>query len=155
MKQTHLLFTYGTMLSGIYNNGRIQGSTLLGKAETCEPYAMVGKRYPRQIPYVDRAPEGHAMHRYATNIQGEVYKLDDATLAIVDRAEGHPFVYKREYVWVRLANGVTVRAIMYLHPVGFKYGMPVPSGNFRDFYKPVVHKQQGHFEGQHWGRLAV
>ena len=53
--QSNLLFTYGTMMSDCYNNGRISGeSKKLGTGFTCEPFIMVAKRTPRQIPYIDR-----------------------------------------------------------------------------------------------------
>lgn len=149
MNEPILLFTYGTMRSECYNNGRIKGSKFIGHAVTCEPMVMVAKTHPRQIPYVGRVADTHHLHGNEMPIEGEVYLIDRATLQRVDRAEGHPYVYEREYCYVRMfENGEVLKCYIYVYDVEETEYKPVPTGDFMDFYSPEKHKQQRHYEGK-------
>ena len=118
--QSHLLFTYGTMMSDCYNHGRISAqSNNLGAGFTCEPFVMVAKRTPRQIPYVGRVPsvDYDNLNGKETPIFGEVYEIDSLNLwREIDRAEGHPYFYQREIVKVRMTTGVVLECWCIVKP---------------------------------------
>ena len=86
-----LLFVYGTLRTGGANHGLLAGARLVGAARTVERYAL----FVDGIPFLAPAP---AVHR----VRGEVYAVDAATLAEIDRLEGHPTWYERRPVAVVL-----------------------------------------------------
>ena len=143
-----LLFTYGTMRKNCYNNGRIGKAKFICEGVTCEPFIMVAKDNPRQVPYVGRVPSDDRLHGQELPVVGEVYLLDRQTLAIVDRAEGHPFVYERETCSVRLFDGTITKAFIYVHEVSEGVHEFVPTGDFLDYYDEEIHLKQGHNHGE-------
>jgi gamma-glutamylaminecyclotransferase len=86
-----LLFVYGTLRRGGPNHALLAASRLVGVATTVERYAL----FVDDFPYLAPAP---AVHR----VRGEVYAVDAATLAAIDRLEGHPTWYERRPVAVVL-----------------------------------------------------
>jgi gamma-glutamylaminecyclotransferase len=83
------VFVYGTLLRG-YGNHRLleQGRALfLGRARTAPQYTLVSLG-----PFPGLIAEG------ATAVHGELYAVDDETLAALDRLEGHPRFYARKRV---------------------------------------------------------
>ena len=62
-------------------------------------------------------------------IHGELYRVSPTRLAALDRLEGHPHVYRRSRVPVRVKEGPTVDAWLYFHldPTG----LIDPSGRYR------------------------
>lgn len=96
-----LVFVYGTLKEGHGNNHVIQSENTVkkGAAVTEEKYTM----YRSGIPYVDKTKE-------TSIISGEVYEIDQMTLARVDRLEGYRpnnhegSWYKREAIPVRLVD---------------------------------------------------
>ena len=86
-----LLFVYGTLRRGGPNHPLLAGARLVGAATTVERHAL----FVDDIPYLAPVP---AVHR----VRGEVYAVDAATLAEVDRLEGHPGWYERRAVRVVL-----------------------------------------------------
>ncbi|XP_045208473.2 gamma-glutamylaminecyclotransferase C-like [Mercenaria mercenaria] len=91
-----LIFVYGTLKSGEPNYHLMQNETSgvcipRGIAYTKEKYPLVvASRY--NIPYLlDKPGTGH-------NVQGELYKVDAAQLAFLDRLESHPKLYVRKDV---------------------------------------------------------
>lgn len=98
----HLLFVYGTLRSGECNHHLLETSQLLGSHETLPEYTLYDLgAYPAVI-------EGHSA------IQGEVYLIDDATLAEVDKLENVPVEYRREQIdtpfgtaWIYLYQDVS------------------------------------------------
>lgn len=163
--QSHLLFTYGTMMSDCYNNGRISHkANKIGEGFSCEPFVMVAKRTPRQIPYVGRIPDVDydGLSGKETPIFGEIYEIDDINLwRTIDRFEGHPHFYCRELIQVRSTAGVLLSCWAYLMDDQFQqtesplqFGEHVPSGNFLHYYDPKIHKNQGHAKNAYWGRSS-
>ena len=64
-----------------------------------------------------------------TQIRGEVYEIDDGTLARLDDLEGHPNYYQRQHL--RLGDGRRVEA--YVLPREQARGCPkIPSGDWRN-----------------------
>lgn len=80
----HSVFVYGTLKSGKSNHKCLEGSAFLMKA-TARGILLDNGWYPMMIP-------GDGV------VHGEVYKVDDSTMARLDRLEGHPHVYRRERI---------------------------------------------------------
>ena len=106
----HTIFIYGTLKRGFANHAHLQGATFVGEARTVERYPMIiqGRFFsPVMIP------EPGVGHR----IVGELWEVDDALLAALDRLESvHlPTGYFRETIEVELA-GATTAAGVYFKP---------------------------------------
>ena len=84
MNNMHTVFVYGTLQQGCSNHILLAGSTCLGPAVTEDAFVLrtlVDERGHRGIPFVGRdLPIGP--------VHGEVYLVDDRTLAELDRLEG-------------------------------------------------------------------
>ena len=95
-----LLFVYGTLRRGGPNHALLGRAALVGPATTVDRHAL----FVDDIPFLAPAP---AVHR----VRGEVYAVDAATLAEIDRLEGHPHWYERRPVRVVLdAAAMAARA---------------------------------------------
>lgn len=82
----HLLFVYGTLRQGESNHYLLESSHCLGSYQTTPDYSLYDLGpYPAVI-------EGHHA------IVGEVYQIDEETLARVDRLEDVPVEYRRESI---------------------------------------------------------
>ncbi|MBF9001707.1 MULTISPECIES: gamma-glutamylcyclotransferase family protein [Vibrio] len=82
----HLVFVYGTLRQGECNHSYLVNSQLLGHFETKAEFALYDLGpYPGLV-------EGHH------TIRGEVYMVDDATLAKLDELEDVPVEYRRELI---------------------------------------------------------
>ncbi len=84
---THLLFVYGTLRRGESNGHLLERSEYLGKHTTDPIYTMFSFG-----PYPAIVAGG------ATAITGEVYAVDAATLARLDRFEEYPEEYMRNHI---------------------------------------------------------
>lgn len=81
-----LIFVYGTLRHGESNHKYLQHSQLLGQFETLPEYALYDLgAYPGLV-------EGHQ------SVRGEVYAIDDATLALLDILEDVPVEYRRHTI---------------------------------------------------------
>ena len=89
------VFVYGTLMKGMGNNCFMAGSRFLGAGETVEEYRMTAGH---GIPYLSR-------DWGESPIQGELWTVDEATLAELDRLEGHPNWYRRREIWI-LPEGI-------------------------------------------------
>jgi gamma-glutamylaminecyclotransferase len=85
------LFVYGTLRRTGANHALISAATFVDVATTVERYAL----FVDDIPYLAPAPPVH-------RVRGEVYAVDAAMLAEIDRLEGHPTWYERRPVRVVL-----------------------------------------------------
>jgi len=99
---TTTLFVYGTLRKGLGNHYFLDRSKFLGMAKTKKRYALYGSG----VPFLSRAGS-------MTQVTGEVYAIDDATLSRLDRLEGHPDAYKREQAEVVLEDGTELIAWIY------------------------------------------
>lgn len=152
MKNTNLVFVYGTLMDGLHNNYILKngGSKLISKAMTQHSFVMFASSY-NGIPFVSDVPTdcdastpGTTWLDNATTIYGEVWSCDDETLSMLDRLEGHPKWYKREQIntytnahhW---SMRTQIKAWCYLMPMTEKemhdninYPVIVRDGNFKN-----------------------
>ena len=115
----HTLFVYGSLLEGLGNHRYLKDARLVRHARTAPAYTLVSLGgFPGLL-------EGGTMR-----VLGEVYEVDDETLAAVDRLEGHPSYYER--VPVRLER--RFRAEGYVLRRGGAASHPiVEGGNWRRY----------------------
>ncbi|EMG36207.1 gamma-glutamylcyclotransferase family protein [Desulfocurvibacter africanus] len=99
------VFVYGTLRRSFQNHRLLSRSPCLGGAGTRERYAL----YVGEYPFVVR-------DQPVSPIIGEVYKVDPATLMVLDALEEHPQVYRREKVPVVLDDGREIEAWLYFYP---------------------------------------
>ncbi|WP_027359763.1 gamma-glutamylcyclotransferase family protein [Desulforegula conservatrix] len=114
----HMLFVYGTLKKGFGNHGLLANAEFKGNAITQEKYAL----YVAGIPFVIKDES-------ISHIHGELYVVNQATLAKLDRLEGHPDCYKRETIKVSLEEREAAEAIaawIYFYPE--KRGLLIQSG---------------------------
>ena len=113
------VFVYGTLRKGFSNHHYLKNSKFLGKARTKERYTMVAA----SIPFVNKTP--------STQIVGEVYEVDVATLKKLDVLEGHPNWYIREKVPVILEDGQEIEAWIYFNDR--EHGEFVETGDYANY----------------------
>lgn len=116
-KSQRRVFVYGTLLAGEGNHRLLATATLVGEART--------------EPAFELRDLGHfpgLVKRGACSVTGEVYEVDAATLAALDRLEGHPRFYRR--VCIALDDGTNVETYL-LTPEQVEGRPVIPSGNWR------------------------
>jgi gamma-glutamylcyclotransferase (GGCT)/AIG2-like uncharacterized protein YtfP len=94
------VFVYGTLRRGEGNHRLLLGARFVGEACTVQGFAMYNLG---AFPGLVRASAG--------SVAGEVYDVDAATLAALDRLEGVPTFYRRERIeleGVGSADGYTL-----------------------------------------------
>jgi len=98
-REQHLVFTYGTLLKGEVNHHLLVRARFVAEARTepCFELFDLG-------PFPAMSADGE------TAVLGEVYAVDDATLARLDRLEGHPSFYQRTQI--RLDDGLEVQTYL-------------------------------------------
>ena len=111
------VFVYGTLLAGEPNHRFLVGARLVAAARTKPAFEL---RDLGAFPGLVRGG-AHA-------VAGEVYEVDEPTLAALDRLEGHPRFYRRSRI--ALEGGATVETYL-LAPEQVE-GLPViDSGSWR------------------------
>jgi gamma-glutamylaminecyclotransferase len=112
MKKVHRVFAYGTLKSGKYFHNEYLGgdkSNFLGTAKASLDYSM----------YIDGLP--HLVKESTDKpVQGELYEVDEAVLASLDKLEGHPVYYRREIIEVFDDQNERKLAWAYIRNVNFK-----------------------------------
>ena len=80
----HRIFVYGTLLAGERNHRYLASARLIGAARTTPAFSLhdLG-RYPGLVAGGEQS------------VVGEVYEVDEPTLAALDRLEDHPRLYQR------------------------------------------------------------
>jgi gamma-glutamylcyclotransferase (GGCT)/AIG2-like uncharacterized protein YtfP len=113
------IFTYGSLMSGFGNHRLLARARLVGAARTLPRFTLVSLgAFPAML-------EGGA-----TAVVGELYDVDDDTLAALDRLEGHPSLYTR----TPIALAGRRRAEAYVLPAARAKGYPViETGDWRRF----------------------
>lgn len=108
---THEVFVYGSLKAGYWNNRLLHHSTFVGQACTSEFMLLVDGSFPHmlapsQFAGIDGSPGKPSavdIVDLAGNVYGEVWRVDDATLAELDRLEGCPHFYTREVISVQFS----------------------------------------------------
>jgi gamma-glutamylcyclotransferase (GGCT)/AIG2-like uncharacterized protein YtfP len=85
------VFVYGTLKSGFWNHHLLEGCEFIGGAATVPTYKMIESSFPVIMP----DPEGKPL-------AGEVYAVDDETLARLDQLEREGSSYDRKLIDVTL-----------------------------------------------------
>jgi len=98
------LFVYGTLKNGFHNHHLLENTEFICSATTKQRYPMVN--IEEYFPYLID-DEGEGCH-----IEGEVYKIGEETLAIIDILEGYPELYNRHKIIVK-SFGIELQAITY------------------------------------------
>jgi gamma-glutamylcyclotransferase (GGCT)/AIG2-like uncharacterized protein YtfP len=88
METSHFIFVYGTLRSGHSNHHLLKDACNYGVGHTVEHFAMY---LTSGYPYVNS-------HESRYPITGELLGVDDSTLAMLDKLEGHPRYYERKEV---------------------------------------------------------
>jgi gamma-glutamylcyclotransferase (GGCT)/AIG2-like uncharacterized protein YtfP len=109
---THKLFVYGTLKQGFGNHDFLENAKFLGAYDTSNAnYRMVSLgNFPGVIEL-----DGQDEHCY---ILGELYEVDDATLAKIDMLEGNGHFYTRKVIDLSDTDD-TIEAWMYLLPQSY------------------------------------
>ena len=103
-----VVFVYGTLKSGLSNHRILGGSTLIGAGHTVTRFRLFCNGF---FPYIARAHKPGTGHR----IEGELYSVNAATLANLDRLEGVAGgLYTRETIAVEREDGSRVKAFVYI-----------------------------------------
>jgi gamma-glutamylcyclotransferase (GGCT)/AIG2-like uncharacterized protein YtfP len=89
---THRVFVYGTLKSGFRNHYLLGGCEFFGDAATVPTYRMIEKGFPVIMP----DPEGKPL-------AGELYTVDEETLARLDQLEREGSSYDRVLIDVTLS----------------------------------------------------
>jgi gamma-glutamylaminecyclotransferase len=98
---TNRVFVYGTLKRWYPNNPLLEGSEFLGEAVTAPTYKMVTcKMVETSFPVIMPDPSGK-------QVAGEIYAVDDATLARLDQLERAGRSYDRVMIdaTLPLSNG--------------------------------------------------
>jgi len=116
-REQHLVFTYGTLLRGEINHELLTRARFVSEARTepCFELFDLG-------PFPAMSPGGQ------TAVLGEIYEVDDATLARLDRLEGHPTLYQRTRI--RLDGGQEVQTYL-MDRARMRGRVLIPSGDWR------------------------
>src|SRR3954467_14578840 len=88
---THRVFVYGTLKSGFSNHYLLKGCECFGGAASVPTYKMIENGFPVILP----DPQGKPL-------AGEIYTVDDETLARLDQLEREGSSYDRKLIDVTL-----------------------------------------------------
>jgi gamma-glutamylaminecyclotransferase len=116
-RQEHLVFTYGTLLRGEVNHDLLARARFVSEARTEPCYELF-----------DLGPFPAMSTGGETAVCGEVYAVDDATLARLDRLEGHPNFYQRARIL--LDDGQAVQTYL-MDRARMRGRVLIPSGDWR------------------------
>lgn len=83
----HLVFVYGTLRRGGTNHYMLETSEFLGSHQTESRYTLFRLG---QFPAV--------VARGETSITGEVYRIEDDVLSLLDELECYPHVFSRQLI---------------------------------------------------------
>jgi gamma-glutamylaminecyclotransferase len=118
----HRVFVYGTLRRGRSNHALLETSTFTGEAATLRTYWMITTGV---FPVVlDAVPDDFGSPPVA--VAGEIYHVDDATLARLDEQEREGRSYDRKVTEVREA-GRKVQAHIYVGVAHYWHDRHLPA----------------------------
>ncbi len=104
-KKRYKLFVYGTLKKAHCNEEYLKDAQFIDEATTTLAYPMIAPKI--WYPYLIDAPgEGR-------RVKGELYMIDDETLAKIDALEEYPHYYTRKTIGVEDSRGRTHHALCY------------------------------------------
>ena len=98
------IFVYGTLKKDFHNHHYLEDAEFICGATTKEKYPMVNVE--EYFPYLINK-KGIGYH-----IKGELYKIDEAVLSMLDILEGYPELFMREKIPIT-SFGIEVDATVY------------------------------------------
>ncbi len=108
MEQQNLIFVYGSLRNGHCNHHLLKDAYCFGIGSTEGSFAMY---LVSGYPYVTASES-----RYP--IVGELYGIDDDTLKLLDRMEGHPRYYERREIPVLVEEKRYIAWLYFRDPPG-------------------------------------
>lgn len=120
------IFVYGSLMKGFGNHRLLEKSRFICDAKTRPEFKM----FSISGAYPGVSAEG------STAIHGELYEVDEETLARLDQLEGHPHFYRRTTIALDCVKGTIegVRADAYLLPPAAAIDrMRITSGSWREW----------------------
>ena len=113
----HRVFVYGSLKRGATRNDLLEAAVFAGKAITSASFRMLDGPYP---VLRDSGPDAHP-------VAGEVYEVNDRTLAALDDYEGvGERLYDRIEIDVKIANQTQLtRAFAYIGCAGHWDSQPL------------------------------
>jgi len=128
------VFVYGTLMRGQINHELLAGAEFVGEGVTSKAFGFYAGpdrgADADELPQIPYAYEQPASGDAAVQVQGEVWAVDAATLAELDKLEGHPDWYQRKSVRV-LISEKDIETFMYIilgkAPEGLR---PLAAGRF-------------------------
>jgi gamma-glutamylcyclotransferase (GGCT)/AIG2-like uncharacterized protein YtfP len=108
------LFTYGTLRVDEPNTEILKYHSVF--RETCitiNKYLMITQR-SKSFPFIFPSSFWPEMEKYALNIIGDVYDVDELGIARCDKLEGHPTWYNRSVISVKNSKGEISQVYGYL-----------------------------------------
>jgi gamma-glutamylcyclotransferase (GGCT)/AIG2-like uncharacterized protein YtfP len=95
-----LIFVYGTLMRGERLSRVLEDSVFIGEDETKPTWQLIDLgSFPGMIPG-------------ETSIKGELYLVDQNTKNLLDKIEGHPYLYRRTPLILK--SGKIAEAYMFL-----------------------------------------
>jgi gamma-glutamylaminecyclotransferase len=115
------IFVYGTLLAGESNHRYLEHARFVGEVRTEPAFRLYDLGpFPGLVAVGDHA------------ILGEVYDVDEPTLAMLDRLEGHPRFYVRRSIVLESGEAVQTYLLMPHQVVGRPI---ITSGSWRAHQK--------------------
>jgi len=68
-------------------------------------------------------------------VVGEVYRVSEEKFQRLDQIEGAPYLYRRELIKVKLANGEELEAYTYIYNHSVDGLEKIPSGDWKKFWR--------------------
>jgi len=102
MKNKHIVFCYGSLKKGYHNHSILHSAEFIGESRTTERYDMFSFG---SFPAVNKYPQQY-------HVTGELYLVDDSTLAQLDILEGNGYFYQRVPTNI---DGYEEKAWVYFH----------------------------------------
>jgi len=108
MEKKHLVFVYGTLRQNHSNHHLMGDAYFYGVGSTRDKYTMFIKA---GYPFVTSIGSSYP-------IIGELYAVDDHTLAVLDKMEGHPRYYTRREITVEVERAEHAAWMYFRDPQG-------------------------------------
>ncbi len=120
----HFVFVYGTLCLGQSNHALLENSYYVGGAILDNHFMFSLGGFP-------------GIHEdYGSVVQGEIWVVDEETLANLDGLEGHPDFYCRHMREVRDGRGRIVQCWVYVYQG--EAGELIPSGDWLEHRKETA-----------------